>query len=217
LDDEVTYALEGSVYMAGAAIQWLRDELRAIDSAADSEYFATRVDDTNGAYVVPAFTGLGAPYWDPYARGAIVGLTRGTNKYHVIRATLESLAFQSNDVLHAMEFDSTVRLCSLKVDGGACRNNFLMQFQADVIDAPVRRPVCVETTAMGASYLAGLATGFWKSQDDVIDNWQLDRAFCPRMSRERRQRELDGWSQAVRSVAGWERGRAAIPSPREQS
>ena len=160
LDGKVEYALEGSVFVAGAAIQWLRDELKVIDASPDSEYFATQVKDTNGCYVVPAFTGLGAPYWDPYARGAITGLTRGVNKYHIIRATLESLAFQTNDVLAAMEEGSGVKLAALKVDGGACKNNFLMQFQSDLINAPVHRPVCVETTAMGASYLAGLAVGF---------------------------------------------------------
>ena len=172
LDGKVEYALEGSVFVAGAAIQWLRDELKIIDGSPDSEYFATRVPDTNGCYVVPAFTGLGAPYWDPYARGAITGLTRGVNKYHLIRATLESLAFQTSDVLAAMEEGSGVKLEALKVDGGACKNNFLMQFQSDIINAPVHRPVCVETTAMGASYLAGLAVGFWEGKEDVIRNWE---------------------------------------------
>ena len=171
LDGKVTYALEGSVYVAGAAIQWLRDELKIVDSSPDSEYFATRVKDTNGCYVVPAFTGLGAPYWDPYARGAITGLTRGVNKYHLIRATLESLAYQTYDVLHAMELDSGKHLTALKVDGGASNNNFLMQFQSDIINTDVLRPSCVETTAMGAAYLAGLAVGYWKSKEDVIQNW----------------------------------------------
>ena len=203
LDGKVTYALEGSVYMAGAAIQWLRDELRTIDSAGDSEYFATRVKDTNGCYVVPAFTGLGAPYWDPYARGAIVGLTRGVNKYHLIRATLESLAFQTYDVLHAMELDSGRRLAGLKVDGGASHNNFLMQFQADIINSSVVRPSCVETTAMGAAYLAGLAVGYWKSKEDVIANWSVDREFLPQMEDARREKELAGWGQAVRATLGW--------------
>ncbi len=203
LDGKVEYALEGSVYVAGAAIQWLRDELRLVDTSPDSEYFATQVKDTNGCYVVPAFTGLGAPYWDPYARGAITGLTRGVNKYHLIRATLESLAFQTNDVLHAMELDSGIHLSALKVDGGACKNNFLMQFQSDIINAPVRRPVCVETTAMGASYLAGLAVGFWSSKEDVIKNWALDREFEPAMDEETREKELKGWSQAVKSTFGW--------------
>jgi glycerol kinase len=203
LDGKVEYALEGSVFVAGAAIQWLRDELKVIDASPDSEYFATRVKDTNGCYVVPAFTGLGAPYWDPYARGAITGLTRGVNKYHIIRATLESLAFQTNDVLAAMEEGSGVKLAALKVDGGACKNNFLMQFQSDLINAPVHRPVCVETTAMGASYLAGLAVGFWAGKEDVIKNWAIDREFKPEMDAETRAAEIKGWKQAVNSTLGW--------------
>ena len=203
LDGEVTYALEGSVYVAGAAIQWLRDEVKMIDGAPDSEYFATRVKNTNGCYVVPAFTGLGAPYWDPYARGAIVGLTRGVNKYHIIRATVESLAFQTYDVLHAMELDSGRHLSSLKVDGGASRNDFLMQFQADIIHATVQRPSCVETTGMGAAYLAGLAVGYWKSKEDVLANWSVDREFDPEMSDEQRTKELAGWHQAVKATLGW--------------
>jgi glycerol kinase len=206
LDGKVEYALEGSVYVAGAAIQWLRDEMRLIDSSPDSEYFATRVENTNGCYVVPAFTGLGAPYWDPYARGAITGLTRGVNKYHIIRATLESLAFQTSDVLRAMELDSGIHMSALKVDGGACRNNFLMQFQADIINTPVRRPECVETTAMGASYLAGLAVGFWGSKEDVVRNWSIDREFMPMMGDEERAKELAGWHQAVESTRGWAKG-----------
>ena len=205
LDGKVTYALEGSVFVAGAAIQWLRDELKLVDSSPDSEYFATRVRDTNGCYVVPAFTGLGAPYWDPYARGAIVGLTRGVNKYHIIRATLESLAFQTYDVLHAMELDSGRRLSALKVDGGASRNDFLMQFQSDIIATPVRRPRCVETTAMGASYLAGLAVGFWKSKEDVLANWEVEREFTPEMEDAERRRRLAGWAQAVGATRGWAR------------
>jgi glycerol kinase len=203
LDGKVEYALEGSVFVAGAAIQWLRDELKVIDASPDSEYFATQVKDTNGCYVVPAFTGLGAPYWDPYARGAITGLTRGVNKYHIIRATLESLAFQTNDVLAAMEEGSGVKLAALKVDGGACKNNFLMQFQSDLINAPVHRPVCVETTAMGASYLAGLAVGFWAGKEDVIKNWAIDREFKPQMDAETRAAEIKGWKQAVNSTLGW--------------
>lgn len=203
IDNKVEYALEGSVYVAGAAIQWLRDEMRMIDSSPDSEYFATRVKDTNGCYVVPAFTGLGAPYWDPYARGVITGLTRGVNKYHVIRATLESLAFQSYDVLHAMELDAGMTLSSLKVDGGASNNNFLMQFQADINGSPLRRPKCVETTAMGASYLAGLAVGFWKDKDEIKKNWALDREFIPQMPDQERQKELAGWKQAVAATRGW--------------
>ena len=205
LDGKVNYALEGSVYVAGAAIQWLRDELRVIDSSADSEYFATRVKNTNGCYVVPAFTGLGAPYWDPFARGVITGLTRGVNKYHIIRATLESLAFQTNDVLRAMEKDSDIHLTSLKVDGGACKNNFLMQFQSDIINAPVHRPKCVETTAMGAAYLAGLATGFWDSKEDVRQNWQIDREFTSKMRDVDREKEIRGWNQAVKATFGWDR------------
>ncbi len=203
LDGKVEYALEGSVYVAGAAIQWLRDEMKLVDTAPDSEYFARKVQDTNGCYVVPAFTGLGAPYWDPYARGAIVGLTRGVNRNHIIRATLESLAFQTSDVLHAMEKDSGIHLSALKVDGGACKNDFLMQFQADIINTAVHRPRCVETTAMGASYLAGLAVGFWKSKDDVIRNWTIDRIFEPHMDEERRQKELKGWEKAVACTQGW--------------
>ena len=203
LDGKVTYALEGSVYVAGAAIQWLRDEIKAVDSAPDSEYFATRVKDTNGCYVVPAFTGLGAPYWDPYARGAIVGLTRGVNKYHIIRATLESLAFQSYDVLHAMELDFGKRLASLRVDGGASRNNFLMQFQSDLNNSVVVRPSCVETTAMGAAYLAGLAVGYWKNKEDVVKNWSVDREFTPLISDEQRIKELAGWHKAVGTTLGW--------------
>lgn len=206
LNGKVEYALEGSVYVAGAAIQWLRDEMRMIDSAGDSEYFATKVKDTNGCYVVPAFTGLGAPYWDPYARGVITGLTRGVNKYHVIRATLESLAFQSYDVLHAMELDAGMTLSSLKVDGGASKNNFLMQFQADINGSPLRRPQCVETTAMGASYLAGLAVGFWKDQEEIRKIWALDREFIPTMSDEERAKELNGWKQAVQATRGWAKG-----------
>ncbi len=205
LDGKVYYALEGSVYVAGAAIQWLRDELKLIDGSPDSEYFATRVNDTAGCYVVPAFTGLGAPYWDPYARGAIVGLTRGVNKYHLIRATLESLAFQTNDVLHAMELDSGIRLSALKVDGGASMNNFLMQFQTDIMNAPVHRPQCVETTAMGAAYLAGLAVGFWKDKEEVKRYWSLDREFLPQMTDEKRKEELSGWEKAIRATMGWAR------------
>ena len=203
LDGKVEYALEGSVFVAGAAIQWLRDEVKMVDQSPDSEYFATRVDNTNGCYVVPAFTGLGAPYWDPYARGAIMGLTRGVNKYHIIRATLESLAFQTNDVLAAMEEGSGVKLSSLKVDGGACKNNFLMQFQSDLIDTNVQRPECVETTAMGASYLAGLAVGFWASKEDVIKNWALDKEFTPAMDADKRAEELKGWKKAVNCTLGW--------------
>ena len=203
LDGEVDYALEGSVFVAGAAIQWLRDEMRMIDSAMDSEYMAKKVKDTNGCYVVPAFTGLGAPYWDSYARGTIVGLTRGVNKYHIIRATLESLAYQVNDVLESMCADSGIRLASLKVDGGASANDLLLQTQADLSSIPVLRPSCVETTALGAAYLAGLAVGYWKSKDDVKENWQVDRVFEPELADDERAARLKGWKKAVSYAKGW--------------
>ena len=186
LDGKVTYALEGSIFVAGAAIQWLRDELKVIDSSEDSEYMANKVSDTHGCYVVPAFTGLGAPHWDQYARGTIVGITRGVNKYHIIRATLESIAYQVNDVLNAMKADSGINLAALKVDGGASANNFLMQTQADIINAPVNRPCCVETTAMGAAYLAGLAVGYWSSKEEVRQNWSIDQKFYPSITEEAR-------------------------------
>ena len=205
LDGKVNYALEGSIFVAGAAIQWLRDELRIIDSAADSEYMAKKVKDTNGCYVVPAFTGLGAPHWDQYARGTIVGITRGVNKYHIIRATLESLAYQVNDVLEAMKADSDINLAALKVDGGASANDFLMQTQADIIKAPVNRPRCVETTAMGAAYLAGLATGYWKDKEDVIKNWAIDSTFYPSLEEEERLKRVKGWNKAVKYAYGWAR------------
>ena len=203
LDGKVNYALEGSIFVAGASIQWLRDEMRLIDSAPDSEYMAGKVKDTNGCYVVPAFTGLGAPHWDQYARGTIVGITRGVNKYHIIRATLESLAYQTNDVLQAMRADSGIKLEALKVDGGASANNFLMQTQADIINAPVERPRCVETTAMGAAYLAGLAVGYWTSKEDVIKNWAIDRTFQPSISKEAREERIAGWNKAVKYSFGW--------------
>ncbi|MDO5392652.1 MAG: glycerol kinase GlpK [Eubacteriales bacterium] len=203
LDGKVNYALEGSIFVAGAAIQWLRDELRIIDSSEDSEYMAQKVKDTNGCYVVPAFTGLGAPHWDQYARGTIVGITRGVNKYHIIRATLESLAYQVNDVIAAMEADSKISLAALKVDGGASANNFLMQTQADLIQAPVNRPQCVETTAMGAAYLAGLAVGYWKDKEDVRKNWAIDQTFEPSISQEERLEKLRGWNKAVKYAYGW--------------
>ena len=198
LDGKVNYALEGSIFVAGAAIQWLRDELRIIDSAPDSEYMAKKVKDTNGCYVVPAFTGLGAPHWDQYARGTIVGITRGVNKYHIIRATLESLAYQVNDVLEAMKADSGIELAALKVDGGASANDFLMQTQADIINAPVNRPQCVETTAMGAAYLAGLAVGYWSSKEDVIKNWAIDKTFEPKIEAAEREKRIKGWNKAVK-------------------
>lgn len=203
IDGKVTYALEGSIFVAGAALQWLRDELRLIDSSADSEYFATRVKDSNGCYVVPAFTGLGAPHWDQYARGTIVGLTRGVNKYHIVRATLDSLAYQANDVLKAMEADAGIKMENLKVDGGASANNFLMQQQANISNAPVNRPKCVETTAMGAAYLAGLAVGYWKSKEDVLENWAIDRTFIPEISEEERAAKIKGWNKAVKCSYGW--------------
>lgn len=203
LDGKVNYALEGSIFVAGAAIQWLRDEMRLVDSSPDSEYMASKVKDTNGCYVVPAFTGLGAPYWDQYARGTIVGITRGVNKCHIIRATLESLAYQTNDVLKAMEADSKIKLSTLKVDGGASANNFLMQFQSDILNTKVRRPRCVETTAMGAAYLAGLAVGYWKDKEDVIKNWNVDREFEPAMEETERNAKIEGWKKAVKCSFGW--------------
>ena len=203
LGGKVQYALEGSIFVAGAAIQWLRDELRFIESAADSEYMAQKVKDTNGCYVVPAFTGLGAPYWDAYARGAVVGLTRGVNKYHIVRATLDSIAYQTNDVLTAMEADSGIALSALKVDGGASANNYLVQTQADVSGAPVLRPSCVETTALGAAYLAGLAVGYWNSQEEIQKNWSVDRRFCPNISQDARTKRIRGWKKAVSFTANW--------------
>jgi len=177
--------------------------MNLIDAAADSEYMANKVEDTEGCYVVPAFTGLGAPHWNQYARGTIVGLTRGVNKNHLVRATLESIAFQVNDVIVAMEKDSGIRLTALKVDGGACANNFLMQFQADLIGVPVKRPVSIETTAQGAAYLAGLATGYWKSRSEITENWQISRTFEPAMEAARRDELLTGWAKAVKTSFGW--------------
>ena len=203
LDGKVNYALEGSIFVAGAAIQWLRDEMKLIDSSADSEYMAKKVKDTNGCYVVPAFTGLGAPHWDQYARGTIVGLTRGVNKYHVIRATLESLAYQVNDVLEAMKADSGIELSALKVDGGASANNFLMQTQSDISNAPVHRPCCVETTAMGAAYLAGLAVKYWENKEEVIKNWNIDQIFEPQIEAQERSKRIKGWNKAVKYAYDW--------------
>ena len=203
IGDQVTYALEGSVFTAGAAIQWLRDELRILDSAADSEYFAKKVNDTNGCYVVPAFTGLGAPYWDPYARGAIVGLTRGVNKYHIIRATLESLAFQTNGLLKLMEEDSQIPITALKVDGGASNNNLLMQFQADISALPVTRPEVVETTALGAAYLAGLAVGYYTNKEDILKNWRFGELFKPEMAPSVREKRIAEWNKAVGRALAW--------------
>ena len=202
VDDKVEYALEGSIFIAGAAIQWLRDELRMIKKAEDSEEYATAVEDTNGVYMVPAFVGLGAPYWDQYARGTIVGLTRGAKKEHIIRATLESLAYQTYDVLKAMEEDSGITLKALKVDGGACANNFLMQFQADILGVQVDRPEVIETTALGAAYLAGLAVGYWKNKEEICENWAISKGFEPNMEDEKREKLLEGWHEAVnRSLA----------------
>ena len=203
LDGRVNYALEGSIFVAGAAIQWLRDGMRLIDSSSDSEYMATKVKGTHGCYVVPAFTGLGAPHWDQYARGTIVGITRGTNKNHIIRATLESIALQVCDVIDAMKADAGMEVKSLKVDGGASANNFLMQFQSDMLDVPVRRPSCIETTAMGAAYLAGLAVGYWKNKEDVISNQSLDREFTPQIAPEEREAKRKGWNKAVKYADGW--------------
>lgn len=197
-EGRIQYALEGSVFVAGASIQWLRDELRMIKKASQSEEYATAVEDTNGVYVVPAFTGLGAPYWNPYARGMIVGLTRGAKKEHFIRATLESLAYQTMDVIGAMEKDAEVAIKSLRVDGGACANNFLMQFQSDLLGREVLRPECIETTALGAAYLAGLAVGFWKDLDEIRKNWALSRTFEPAITQEDRAQKLKGWKRAVK-------------------
>ena len=203
LDGKVTYALEGSIFVAGAAIQWLRDELRLIDSSVDSEYMARKVPDTNGCYVVPAFTGLGAPHWDQYARGAVLGLTRGVNKYHLIRATLDSLCYQTNDVVRVMQEDSGHEITVIQVDGGASANNYIMQTQADLSNVPVERPGCVETTAMGAAYLAGLAVGYWKDQQELIENRGVDRVFRPSISEEERKKRIKGWNKAVRCTYGW--------------
>jgi len=203
LNGKVQYILEGSVFVAGSAIQWLRDQLKFFDSARDSEYLAQKVEDTNGCYVVPAFTGLGAPYWNPYARGTIVGLTRGTNKDHITRATLESLAYQTADVLRAMESDIKEPIRELKVDGGAAANNLLMQFQADILNAPTIRPACVETTATGAAYLAGLAVGYFRNLEEIAQNWQLDQTFSPSFSEAKRKELLKGWKRAVKCAVAW--------------
>ena len=197
------YALEGSVFVAGASIQWLRDGLRMIKTSAQSEEYAEAIEDTEGVYVVPAFTGMGAPYWNQYARGSVFGLTRGTTKEHLIRATLESIAYQSSDVFRAMEEDAGVKIKGLKVDGGASANNFLMQFQADIMDTFVRRPHCVETTALGAAYLAGLATGYYENKDEIRKNWQLGRLFEPDMEGEKREKKLKGWKRAVKCTLDW--------------
>lgn len=205
IDGKVYYALEGSVFVAGATIQWLRDELKIIEKASDSEWMAKEVKDTNGVYLVPAFVGLGAPYWDPYARGTLMGLTRGANRYHIVRAALEAMAYQTNDVLKAMEVDSGTTLTALKVDGGACANDFLMQFQADIINVPVARPISIETTSLGAAYLAGLAVGYWANKDEIIENWQISKVFQPEMKEAEREKLLYGWKKAVQASLGWEK------------
>ena len=204
IGEKVVYALEGSIFIAGASIQWLRDELKLVYDAAQSEYYANLVDDTHGVYVVPAFTGLGAPYWDMYARGAVFGLTRGTKREHLVRATLESIAYQTKDVLEAMQEDSGITLKTLKVDGGASANNFLMKFQADILGVPVRRPQVLETTALGAAYLAGLAVGFWKGQDEIKDKWAEDKEFTSSMKEEDRIKKYRGWKKAVKRSMNWE-------------
>lgn len=201
VDDKVEYALEGSIFVAGAAVQWLRDELGLIRDAAESEVLAKSVPDANGCYVVPAFVGLGAPYWDQYARGAIVGITRGVNRNHIVRATLESIAYQVNDVLMAMQEDSGMPITSLRVDGGACDNDFLMQFQADILNTSVVRPYCIETTAMGAAYLAGLAVGYWRSKEEILANHVIAAEFKPQMGQAKRENLLQGWHNAVKAAS----------------
>lgn len=203
LPDKVTYALEGSIFVAGAAIQWLRDQLDVLTTAGESLQYAESVEDTTGAYVVPAFNGLGAPYWDQHARGCIVGVTRSFCRAHLVRATLESLAYQTYDICKAMEQDSGIPIAALKVDGGACANDFLMQFQSDILGCIVHRPKCIETTALGAAYLAGLAVGYWKSLDDIRDNWALDKAFSNTMEEEKREMLLKGWHKAVKCARTW--------------
>ncbi len=203
IDNKIEYALEGTVFVGGAAIQWLRDELRLINDAKDTEYFATKVKDSNGVYVVPAFVGLGSPYWDMYARGAILGLTRGANRNHIIRATLESIAYQSRDLIDAMREDSGIELTALKVDGGAVNNNFLMQFQSDILGKEVLRPEVTETTALGAAYLAGLAVGFWKNKNEIKDRWRIDKKFTPNIEKEYREELYKGWKKAVSRSMNW--------------
>ncbi|SUJ12058.1 Glycerol kinase [Sporosarcina pasteurii] len=200
IDGKVEYALEGSIFVAGASIQWLRDGLRMFRNSAESEKYAKKVASTEGVYVVPAFVGLGAPYWDSDVRGAVFGLTRGTKKEHFIRATLESLAYQTKDVLDAMEADSEIALKTLRVDGGAVANHFLMQFQADLLNVPAERPLTNETTALGAAYLAGLAVGFWKDKDEITKHWHLDHRFTPKMEPEQREKLYEGWQKAVKAA-----------------
>ncbi len=203
IDGKVSYALEGSVFIAGAAIQWLRDELRLVYDSPQSEYYANKIEDTDGVVVVPAFTGLGAPYWDMYARGGIFGLTRGTKREHLVRATLESLAYQSKDVIEAMQEDAKIPLAHLRVDGGASANNFLMQFQADMLDTEVHRPRTLETTSLGAAYLAGLAVGYWKDLDEISEDFSIDRTFKPQMSQEKRTKNYKYWKKAIERSMGW--------------
>lgn len=204
LDGKVEYALEGSIFVGGAVVQWLRDELGLIKNARESEDAALRVEDNNGVYLVPAFVGIGAPYWDMHARGSILGLTRGAKADHIIRASLEAIAYQTKDVVHAMEEDSQIKLRSLKVDGGAVENNFLMQFQADILDSIVERPETIETTALGAAYLAGLAVGYWKDKEDIANNWQLDRSFKPKMDEKEREKLYNNWKRAVERSFAWD-------------
>lgn len=203
IDGKITYALEGSVFIAGAAIQWLRDELKIMDTSVDSEWMANEAADSGGVYVVPAFVGLGAPYWNPYARGTVLGITRGTGRNQLVRATLEAIAYQASDLLHLMEEESGIKLTTLKVDGGASTNNFLMQFQADIINTPVERPESIETTSLGAAYLAGLAVGYWKDKEDILENWHLGRLFQVEMDGEKREQLLKGWQKAVRCALEW--------------
>ena len=203
LPHKVKYALEGSIFVAGAAIQWLRDQVDVLTSAKESYQYATSVEDTAGGYVVPAFAGLGAPYWNQHARGCVVGITRGFARAHLVRATLESLAYQTYDICKAMEQDSGIPITALKVDGGACSNNFLMQFQSDILGTDVHRPQCIETTALGAAYLAGLAVGYWESIEDIRNNWAIDRAFTPEMDEQKQQKLLKGWHKAVKCAILW--------------
>lgn len=203
VNGKVNYALEGSVYVAGASIQWLRDEMHIIDSAPEADYMASRVPDTNGCYVIPAFTGLAAPYWDQYARGTVVGLTRGVNKYHFIRATLESIAYSTYDLAMQMEKDLGSKIKSLKIDGGASRSDFLMQVQSDLLDKELLKPTCVETTAMGAAYLAGLAVGYWKNTDEIKKNWKVEKVYKNSITKENREKRIKGWHKAVKYAMGW--------------
>lgn len=204
VDGKVEYALEGSIFVAGASVQWLRDELKIIRDAGETEYLATKVKDNNGVYMVPAFVGMGAPYWDMYARGAVVGLTRGAKAEHLVRATLESIAYQTRDVLEAMQEDSGINLQALKVDGGAVANNFLMQFQSDILDVKVDRPEITETTALGAAYLAGLAVGYWTDKSEIANKWSVDRSFTPEMDEVQRGKLYKGWKRAVERSMKWE-------------